>query len=347
MPGPYYVKATPSGDESGDSEANAMSLAAAADAVAAGETVYVKADGVYEVEDGANNCVLHATTPGAVTTPIVWQGYDTTINDGGIAKINADPAGDQFANGILITGNYNVFKNFEVTGASGAGIYTTADYMTFKTCSSHDNGGDGFFTDNYTKFECCTSYSNSGDGYESDPGAIFIACIAHTNTAIGFKAQNGVYFSCIGYDNSGGNFKFDSSAAGTIAAFLYCTADGWSDADFGFEIAGTGNSQIAVVNSIFHNCSTGIDTAEQIGEIFIARNNLYNSNTADVSEFLAVSTGDGIGDRGDVEDPGAPFTGSGDYDPNAFAQAKAIDGYWTQQFWADYNEGGGDNPPAE
>ena len=352
MAGPYYVDIA-SGDDgdSGLTEALAFQhLAAAADIIAAGEIVYVKA-GVYETEDGANNAVVQLSTAGTITAPIVWQGYFNTINDGGIAILNADPAGDQFNNCIIASSGsipYNVFKNFEMKGGSSHGANSNgSDNWTFKNCSFHNNGGDGCNVDNYCKFENCIAYSNSADGFDCDVLTMFVACISHTHTAgKGFNCNDGLYYNCLAYDNATGNFVFDRLTGAAPYFILGCTADGNADADPGVDMIFVADTHpIVVVNNIFHDCSVGIDTDQDIDENAIARNNLYNSNTADVTNFLAVSTGTGIGNRGDVEDPGTPFDAN--YDPNAFAQQKGIDAWFCKQFWADYNEGAGDNPPVE
>ncbi len=348
----YYVKATPSGDELGGNEANAMSIVAAADAVIAGDTVYVKADGVYEIEDGVNDCVLLLSTTGTVGAPILWQGYAATINDGGIAQINADPAGDQFANCFkAFDGNilYQVFKNFEVKGASSNGISLAgADYWVLKNCNIHNNGGDGFSGDNGCMFENCTFNNNSGDGVQGDQALIAISCLFYTNTLWGIISQAGTYYNCAGYANGSGSYQFDSIASNIPSCVLGCTIDG-ENVDPGINFIGSGSVLTIVVNSIIYDTTLGIDTDENIGELAIARNNLYNNNATDVNAFLAVSAGNGIGNRGDVT--GAPaFTDEGgdDYTLGGASPAlnAALDSRFTTDFWDDYNNGAGNNPPS-
>ncbi|MCK5610255.1 hypothetical protein KAR91_50750 [Candidatus Pacearchaeota archaeon] len=352
---PYYVSTTPKGLEDGDGEANAMSMADAMDAVSAGEKVWVKADGVYEVEDGANNCVIHATTVGGFATPIVIEGYKDNIEDGGIVQINADPAGDQFASCLLSTtgAKYTVFKNFEFYGASANGVNTNGgDSVFFKNCSSHDNGANGFVGDDIAKYENCIAYSNgTGDGFNGDGLQGFFSCISYSNGGDGFECNTGIALSCLGYDNAGIDFRGASMAAVTTGC-ANCTFDG-EGADNCIEFAsGASNTRHAFVyNCIIHDAVTPIAADVDSGEMQFSGRNLYNLADNANSNFLAIDAGTGVGDRGDVVDPATLFNNEAgdDYSLHATsgALAKAMDANWSKSFWDDYNEGGGNNPPAE
>lgn len=351
MAAPYYVTHNAGGGGVG-SEGDPFTLVEAADNVAAGETVYVKASGVYEVEDGANNCVLNPTTSGSITAPVLWQGYFDTINDGGIVTINADPAGDQFSYGIFGGGTYQVFKNFEIKGASSYGVYTAGgDYWTMKNCNAHNNGNAGFLIDNYTKFENCSSNNNTGDGFQMDVEALFVSCIAYINAGWGFTCQTGVYYNCLTYANTSGCFQFDDTSATNPHYIFGCTMDGEADADPGINFVTSGSAMVmvAVVNNIIYDTTLGIDADDDIKEFAIARNNLFNDNGTDVNNFLPVSAG-GVGTRGDVTTaPNFENEAGDDYTPGATsnALAKGLDAHYTVAFWNDYNNGAGDNPPAE
>ena len=79
----------------------------------------------------------------------------------------------------------------------------------------------------------------------------------------------------------------------------------------------------------------------------ICRNNLFNSNAADVSNFPAVSAGDGVGDQGDLADaPGFNDEANDDYylGSGSAAISQSWDIKWVQEFWTDVLAG--TNPPT-
>jgi hypothetical protein len=343
----YYVTKAAGGGGIG-SEADPYTLAEAADNVSAGDKVYVKADGIYDTEDGSNDCVLHATTAGSAGSPIVWEGYHTTPGDGGIVTIDADPAGDQYAYGIYITQAqaYNVIKNFYIKGASSFGV-RGFDYCTFKNCRSSNNGGDGFNTDDYTVFENCVSDNNTNIGFFGDLSCRAFGCISYSNSSIAFdfNGTNCVVAFCLCY---AGNNDHEIEL-GNSGVAINCTIDGeGQNSNEGIYFVDVLNG-ISVVNCVLHDCSTGIAASSDIGERAVGRNNLFNSNDTDVSNFLAVSTGDGVGDRGDVSAT-AGFTNEANDDyslsGSGSADAAGFDCKFVDDFWDSYNGGAGDNPPS-
>lgn len=357
MAGPYYVDVTTGNDlDDGLSEGNAFeTLEQAADTVGivsqAEAKVWVKASAAYEVEDGANDCNLEITTVGTTLIPVVWEGYKDTPGDGGIVKINADPVGDQYANAVKTSiggAVFNVFINFDFQGGSSHGFNANGgvdDNITFKNCRFYNNGGAGILADNDIHFFNCIASNNTGIGFACDVNTYFVACIAHTNT-IGFESTSvGHGYNCLAYGNSSHPFSCTSGAS----YWFGCTADAEGGAgDNCFSL----RSPSIVVNSIAHDGDNGIISATDDGELVISAFNVFNSsNTADTSSWLATSTGDGTGNRGDVVDPANLF-GAGEeaartYSPGVGAQALAIDSNFCNSFWTDYNDGAGDNPPAE
>lgn len=354
MAGPYYVDVTTGDDgDTGLSEELAFAtLSHAADTIAAGETCYVKASASYVVEDGANDCVMYITTAGAAASTINWIGYKTTIADGGIVKIDAGTNVLAHAVKTAIGGAvWNAFVNFDCQGATGNGFDSNSgsdDSMTFKNCRFYNNGGKGILVDNTCLFVNCIASDNTGIGFDGDSFLVFIACVSHTNSA-GFLVNNStVIYNSLAYNNSANDFH----SGGVPTSFLGCTSD--CEGDVGDNCFVPYGWHDAVVNCVAHDGDTGIYATAYGAHMCISRHNVFNSsNTADVraDKWLPTSEGGGIGNRGDVVDPANMFLdeASDDYTPHATGGmvGVGIDSYFCQQFWADYNNGAGDNPPAE
>ena len=129
MAAPYYVTHNAGGGGAG-TEGDPFTLAEACDAVAAGETVYVKASGAYSTQDGATGCVFNPSVPGGITTLVLWQGYHTTINDGLMI-----PA--EFADGLLLNEsgiNDDWMSRMTIEA-------TSSNAKTFKRSASNTLGG--------------------------------------------------------------------------------------------------------------------------------------------------------------------------------------------------------------
>jgi len=351
MAAPYYVTHNAGGGGVG-SEVDPFTLAEACDAVAAGETVYVKASGAYSVQDGATGSIFYPSTAGTVTTPIVWQGYHTTIDDGGIVEIDADTNNMNYALlASAATIHCQVFKNFEFWGANTRGVASSgSDSWVFKNCSIHDtSGGEGVVGDNTLKFENCISYNNSTAGFDGDSNVLFVGCVSHGNS-VGFACNVGIGYGCLGYNNSDDFFL--SHVGNTLTGILGCTTDGeGTEVAFDFDNAADSFMMIAY-NNIFRDNTTPIVVETDSGELQTIGRNLYDAKDNDNSNCLVVSAGDGVGDRGDVDgvDAGLFTNEAGDdysLPADSTALASGLDAHYTVSFWADYNEGAGDNPPAE
>ncbi len=311
-------------------------------------------DAGHDGAGGDAGAVMFVDQVGGNALPNVFEGYKTSVDDGGIVKIDCQGVTNQLTNGIITligAATYNVFKNFQVTRASGDGFSCngdTDDNTAFKNCLAYLNGGQGFTGDNYISCICCQAEGNTGYGFDFDSGPMLIACIAHGNS-IGIFGGDVHAYNCLAYNNSSHDYNTSSTSPALLAG---CTADGENAAgDYCVHQDNFASNMLAVVNCILHDGDYGIYSDGNAGELSISRHNLFNSSgTADVNNWLATSTGDGTGNRGDVVDPGTnPFNDEGarDYSAAASAQNLAIDAYFTQQFWADYNKGAGDNPPAE
>lgn len=315
-------------------------------------------DAGHDGAGGDAGAVLYLDQAGTIVLPNVFEGYKTSIGDGGIVKIDCQGATNQLTNGIktVIGGNvYTVFINFQCTLASADGFSLNGDdddFATFKKCLAYNNGGAGFSGDNSILFVVCLSYNNTAEGFDVDATCQWIACISHTNTYGFFGAANCANYNCLAYNNSTHDYRH--ATGGARALIGGCSSDGENAAnDYGiFQDAGTGHA-LSVVNCILFDSDYGIFSDSDSGELISSRHNVFDSSgTADTNNWLTPSLGattPGVDGRGDIIDQGDPYIGSGtrNYDPAASVQAKGLDANWTVDFWADYNLGAGDNPPAE
>lgn len=315
----YYVDVT-TGDngDNGTTEALAWAdLGYAANQVAAGDIVYVKASASYTADDPDTATTnWEITTAGTAVTPIVWIGYTTTITDGGVVTVDAQ---DTNTSALLISGTlYNVFKNFHFTQADGDGVSgTAADRVTFKNCRSSNNANSGFTLNNYGLFEGCVADTNTAYGFDLDVENILVCCIAHTNTSMGFHIDNRIYVQCLSYNNSATSSSIQMANT-TAGLFFGCSVDGENGASsIGIRNATANGCSIAVVNNILFDCDVGVYNNSNCGELTIARNNLFYSNNTNRTNFL-------VGE-GDVTGSSDPFTASATRDYTLKDGSEAID----------------------
>lgn len=315
-------------------------------------------DADHDGAGGDAGAILFLDQAGTATLPNVFEGYHTNTGDGGIVKLDCQGATNQLTNAVLtsIGGSvFTVFKNFDMENSSGnvasAGPAEADDITVWKKCR-FNNGVKGFGGDNSHIFVACLAENNSSHGIDGDNGIVLIACVSHTNGGLGYNgAATPIFYNSLAYNNTSHDYDTTSGGVGVV---LGCSSDGENAAgDFGYhQNAGSGHL-ISVVNCIFFDSDFGINSDVDVGELAVSRHNVFDSsNTDDVNNWLTPSLGaptPGVGGNGDIIDPGDPYIGSGarNYDPAAAVQAKGLDANWTVDFWADYNDGAGDNPPEE
>ena len=193
---------------------------------------------------------LHATRTQTLTAPIDIDqasgsggsmikvlGYNynagSPIADGTKYVIDANSAA---ANCIDIADkDFWVFENVEFKNATAdnvTGSVASPRSCTFKNCTSHDAGGDGWGNSGgapllVSRFILCQAYNNV-NGYAITTLGRFLFCTAHTNSAIGFNTYGGAYFGCVAYDNSI-SFRDQSIENGI---FFNCASDDATSAHF-------------------------------------------------------------------------------------------------------------------
>ncbi len=308
----------------GNTEAQAFAtLARAADAVIAGDTVYVQntaTDYTDEDEAGATTSNVEISTIGTETARIYWRGYTTTISDAGIAIVNA---GNTFASCLMGLPDFHTFENFRFTDATGEGLsHGGSSGVLYKNCEIDDHGSKGVHADNGTVFINCEVYNNGTYGIEGDLGLVMIACRIYDNDK-GVLARNSLSYGCVYFNNATTNVE--SFVETNIHGMINCTIDGETvGKGYHGSDAATVTSTPILVNNIIYDLVTGIETEiDYTAVTFPANaqgvavlNNLFNSNTADAT---SITTGD---------DPqtGAPqFTNEAGADYTLASGSPAID----------------------
>lgn len=281
----YYVDVTTGNDgDDGLTEGNAwQTIQKATTETVAGDTVYIKGSASYTAEDttsGGKNSVWNLKTAGGITTPILWEGYSSTPGDNGIVTIDA--SGETLANAMNSSiggGNiYHTFKNFRFTGGSSQGVnLSLEDRVLFVFCRFDTNADDGIEADNFVLFVHCTVDNNAGRGIDTDETGGILFCKIYNNGSYGSAAITCTYFASVFYDNT------TSHINGASSTHVYnCTFDGNNSTVNGI-INFTYNNSIA--NSIFSDCATAISGLAGTENLVVSLNNLYDSNTVNVTNF--------------------------------------------------------------
>ncbi|MEO8355446.1 MAG: right-handed parallel beta-helix repeat-containing protein [Chloroflexota bacterium] len=200
----YYVSTTGSDTNSGSSTAPFKTFAKAVSVLAPGATL--------QVMPGTYTEALILSKSGTAAAPITVIGNGAILNMKGVKQT-----------GMRITGSYINVSNFEVTGATDAGIGIPGKYVTVKNNIVHDNvTGNGIGTcgaaGSYSSalkvgvggerisIEGNTVYNNCGEGIAITRG---VHVLVRNNTV---------------YDNFAPNIYVDNSPFTTVENNLvYCT----------------------------------------------------------------------------------------------------------------------------
>ena len=270
----YYVESGHGGTDAGTITNPWLLIQSAASAVAAGDTVNVKATATY-VEN------VTISTFGSAAAPITWIGYTTTIGDEGVVTIDPSSAG------TCVTGSgehYQVWRNFRFTGASAHGyLDPAADNSTFYNCEFDNNGDDGFQNDNNSGFLRCSFHNNAGVGCETDDGAGFYACVFYANASNGsLWIESGEVIKCLFYGLAASDDQIqvnDTVVRPTF--FVMNTFDGENAATTTALDLNGPSVQCYILDNIIYDHATGIDLATDNAGSGQVGWNLLNSNTTD------------------------------------------------------------------
>lgn len=272
----YYVSdATGSDGDDGLSEGNAWATVdKAMNTVAAGDTVYVKADGDY-LE------IALIDTAGTVSGTITFEGYTTTPGDGGQATIDAEGTRASCLLDTISGSLYYVFKNFIFKRGTSNNVNIDGIDLVFKNCTFLSATGDGYAGGALTWFENCLFGSNGAAGIDGSGALFIIGCRFDNNTAEGIEASAGTYVLDCTFSGNGADAIECLGGNGAVIVVLRCTIDGdGKTTNTGIDFGSSFWKRVLVVNNIIYDCLEGITSVDQ-GTYFISRNNLLNANTTD------------------------------------------------------------------
>jgi hypothetical protein len=183
-----------------------------------------------------------------------WEGYTTTVGDGGRAIIDGGATGTSFtllnANGGDSEFKALIFQNNGDTGTSDGVVTGSAvTRIVFYNCVFHNLRGSGL------------SFGNSG-------GQTAVECEAYlcngSNAASkgGFNTSvSSVYVRCVSHDNAGSNgigFRVSIGANNSMTTFERCISD--TNGSDGFNVGGGSTSSVLMMNcESYNNTGDGID----------------------------------------------------------------------------------------
>jgi hypothetical protein len=307
MAGPYYVSdATGDDTDTGLSEALAFkTIDKAMNTIAAGEKVWVKADGTY-----TESPIID--TAGGTVTEIVFEGYTASPGDGGQVTIVGTLL-DSIATQCLYC-----FKNFIFdANSANANCTSLSSYdITWRNCVFKNATADGCVMGYAGCFYECEFLDNTSDGAAVRTGSTFINCGFYRNGGAGIDCDgNLICYNCVFF--SQGSQAIDagpSNERGIVV--INCTIDGdGKGTTFGVYTTSAWRNHVVVINTIIYDCATGIQSYSGDRDILV--HNLLNSNTANYA-------GDASGQEAEVTD--APDfvdeVAGADYSLNAASPAK-------------------------
>lgn len=257
--------------------------------------------------------------------PIRFQGYTTSVGDGGKATFDGGTSGASYvmltvsgtntdladlifqnngatgnSSGISLSGAECTVTRVVVNSVRGHGITSSAvaqvvSCETYACNQSNTSAFAGFNnTATGTTYRRCIAHDNTGSntaGFLTNVTATYIDCIADTNGGKGFvnsSTAQGTYLQCDAYANTGDGMDFTgASATSLVVENCNFIANG------GYGINSSGS---AVRNGAIRNCGFGSGTAANssggivtaIGAVNVTGSVTYASN---LTPWTAPTTG--------------------------------------------------------
>lgn len=278
----YYVSdATGDDADTGLTEALAWAtIDKAMNTVAAGDTVYVKADGDY-LE------TVTIDTVGTSSGTITFEGYTTTPGDGGQATVDAESTrASCLLDSLGAVSAFYVFKNLIFKRGTADNVLLSVRDLLFKNCQFSNAADDGITFGLWSFFENCLFDGNGADGADTpDNFGFFVGCRFADNTGGGLEFAGGArVFDCT-FVGNGGDAIDTASTDGSFVFILGCTIDGdGKTTNTGIDCNVPFWKRTVVINNIIYDCVWGVRSIAQ-GTYFLSRNNLLYNNTTDYANF--------------------------------------------------------------
>lgn len=234
-----------------------------AGSLAAGEIMWVKADGTY-LTSGFE--ITHTTSS---TNPAKFCGYLSSIGDNGRATIKRNGGA---GNLCYFNGHYWHVKNFNVDGSNGGTINVIGkNSVQYINVESYAAGSTGF---QEGKTAYCYSHNNGSIGFYNH--YLNHACIAVSNGGIGFQPLS-VVSHCISKSNVGYNYS-----VGNNAIVIKSISDGGSNHGF-YAVTQTGS----VIDCVAINAPAGKNGLYITGAVCYGMG--FYGNTADCNDITQVN----------------------------------------------------------
>lgn len=236
-----------------------------------------------EWDDSSFDCTLSATididvTNGSQDSPIILQGYSSTIGDGVHAVIDGNSAALNIFN---VAKNYIMFVNIDIKGSTADAITGTSagDWMYFIDSKILDAGDEGIAPVNgmrphYVIGSEITGTSSTGyNALSSTGGGLCAYNYFHNITGVAIKSYDSmIFFRNIIDTTSLSNVISDDSEWWVENTFYNAVSGDNYDASIGNQ------ERQHLINNIFNTASDQNIQVTSGGNMFIYANNNINGN---------------------------------------------------------------------
>lgn len=231
------------------------------------------------------NTITHS-----INGPVKFQGYTSTVADGGRATLNGGSVYPGY-NILIVSGTAIEFEDFVLAenGASGSGdlVVMSGSGGKFLRCVFHDARQNGLLMNSASIIEECVAYACNKNntvnraGF-SLSGGMPVRSVSYSNTtanASGFIfASTVVALNCVAAFNGRSGFNLNLSA-GNVANLIFC--DSYSNSAHGLEFAGTAPTSTLIVENcnFVHNLIAGITNVGNVIHSGYIRNNGFGTGS--------------------------------------------------------------------
>lgn len=283
----HYVDPAATGNDDGTSWTDAWdTLQEAADAAAAGDTVYCR-----------GTETLAAPVDFDTNSGSLAAGYIKFIGcnaggtvDGTYFVLDGNSAAANCIRGVTTAQIYLWFENIEFKNATADGIAGIAgdDHWMFINCSFNTNGNSGFEYSNFD-YLClfgCIAHNNTDHGITNSLVNALVTkmafCVARDNGDIGLRIRaTSTTFGCVTHDNGSDAGDAGIYIAGGGCLIANCIIDGEYTGIYNF----SGDDTALFMNRITNN-TVGIDFTN---ELTLCGWNYLHDNTTDLANPAAWS----------------------------------------------------------
>ncbi|MCX4292919.1 MAG: right-handed parallel beta-helix repeat-containing protein [Prevotella sp.] len=315
----YYISPEGNDNANGLTAENAMAtIGAAGKKVKAGDVVYImpgtyivrESDISKEESSGPYKIIFDMNQKGTADKPIRFIGLTDADGKRPVFDLSAvKPAGYRVT-AFLVSGQYLVFRNFEVTGIqvtitghtqSENFRITNGSHNTFDNIACHDGMGIGFYltrNSSYNLFVNCDGYNNydpisdisSKTGMGSGGNNDAFGCHVNKNN------PGNIFIGCRAWNNSDDGYDLINCHSATVFAYSFAYKNGYDAENVsrgdgnGFKAGGYGMSgdktlpEDGAPMHVVHHCiavsnkSNGIYSNHHIGGIDFHDNTSYKNN---------------------------------------------------------------------